>query len=56
MDDLDLKLLGFIREWADLIKTQAWEDARGKLIGIVWPVTFDREGLAEELWNKAIGL
>ncbi|KAJ4129065.1 hypothetical protein NW768_007596 [Fusarium equiseti] len=56
MDDLDLNLLGFIREWAHLTKTRTWEDARGKLIGIVWPVTFDREGLAEALWNKAIGL
>ena len=56
MDDLDVKLIGFIREWADLTKTRTWKDAREKLIGIVWPVAFDREGLAEALWNKAIGL
>ncbi|KAF4966329.1 hypothetical protein FSARC_5957 [Fusarium sarcochroum] len=52
--DLRPILTGQIRVWADLTETRLWRDAKDKLAHIIWPTNFEREDLAESVWNEAL--
>ncbi|KAJ3541756.1 hypothetical protein NM208_g4458 [Fusarium decemcellulare] len=56
MDNVSSDLTGLIRVWAEETSTRSWQDARNKLARIVWPANFDKEGLAESIWDKALEL
>ncbi|OKL56627.1 hypothetical protein UA08_08213 [Talaromyces atroroseus] len=44
----------YIQIWAGTTRISMWQNARHRLENIVFPTHFQREGLAKELWNRAL--